>query len=368
MCFAKNGAPPIFLQCMANGFVANKHNVYCVLSAAVRNNDMFLQNISPDVHCLFIDTGDRRTVTWKTFGFLLREKRRILEFIGNGRIDISIQTFVHPWMDIINQWIKPSHAMCINHDPVNHSGEERVTVYLNRVLYALVPETIVMTESFISVIESLYGKKRESVYYMRHGLYDTYKSAQKLMQGKIYRDDCVNFVFFGRIEKYKGLKVLVDSFYALLRDCGNITLSIYGAGDLYEIVEPPETDKIHIENRYIEDEEIGDIFSGPNLIAVVPYLDATQSGVIPIAIDYEVPIIASDSGGLREQLDGGTFGELVVPGSVEALKGAMEKLIANPGLLEAQKNAMRAYKKKLAWDVITRELVEEIDKRERKRK
>lgn len=53
----------------------------------------------------------------------------------------------------------------------------------------------------------------------------------------------------------------------------------------------------------MEDEEVESIFSGENLVAVLPYLDATQSGVVLTAMDYGVPVIATDTGGLSEQIE-----------------------------------------------------------------
>jgi glycosyltransferase involved in cell wall biosynthesis len=45
------------------------------------------------------------------------------------------------------------------------------------------------------------------------------------------------------------------------------------------------------------------------------------------------PVIAFDSGGIRDWLQHGTCGELVPPADVAALRQAMQRFLANPGLV-----------------------------------
>jgi glycosyltransferase involved in cell wall biosynthesis len=44
------------------------------------------------------------------------------------------------------------------------------------------------------------------------------------------------------------------------------------------------------------------LFSASDLL-VTPYRSATQSGVIPIAYHFELPILVTDVGGLRETVE-----------------------------------------------------------------
>ena len=114
-------------------------------------------------------------------------------------------------------------------------------------------------------------------------------------------------------------------------------------------------------NRYIQDEEVGQLFSTKNTVLVVPYIDATQSGVIPIAVDYLVPIIASDTGGLREQLDDGRIGLFVKPRDVEQLSEIMKTFVTDPSMMCLQKKNMEKYKPQLEWKNITKKLLEDIE-------
>lgn len=86
-------------------------------------------------------------------------------------------------------------------------------------------------------------------------------------------------------------------------------MTVAGSGDFSKYDSMfKELPQVDIVNRYIEDKEIDNYFSIPNTILVLPYLDASQSGVIPVALEYKIPIIASDAGGLKEQMNNGDFG------------------------------------------------------------
>ena len=54
------------------------------------------------------------------------------------------------------------------------------------------------------------------------------------------------------------------------------------------------------------------------------------------ALSVGAPIVATRCGtGVELLLDGGAYGELVEPGSVEELAGAIERHLRDPGLLQA---------------------------------
>ncbi len=55
-------------------------------------------------------------------------------------------------------------------------------------------------------------------------------------------------------------------------------------------------------NRNILDEEIISLFKGEKVVTVLPYRDATQSGVTNVAAMYKSFIIATKTGVLPEQL------------------------------------------------------------------
>ena len=103
------------------------------------------------------------------------------------------------------------------------------------------------------------------------------------------------------------------------------------------------------------------LFSGPNIIAIIPYLDATQSGVIPIAYEYETPIIASNTGGLKEQLDNGKIGLLFEAGNAAELAQKMEYIMDNKDEFNRQAELIRTFRESLNWDALAKKLLNDLN-------
>lgn len=99
-------------------------------------------------------------------------------------------------------------------------------------------------------------------------------------------------LFFGRIEKYKGVDLLYDVFVNTSELYNNYRLVIAGSGDIYFPRIANEKNVLFI-NRYIRDEEIGELYKN-SLCSVYPYISATQSGVLSLSCFYQSPMLVSD--------------------------------------------------------------------------
>ena len=60
---------------------------------------------------------------------------------------------------------------------------------------------------------------------------------------------------------------------------------------------------------FIPSDEVGTYFSASDVV-VLPYKNASQSGIIPLAYSYQRPVIASDIKGIREMVIDGKTGIL----------------------------------------------------------
>jgi glycosyltransferase involved in cell wall biosynthesis len=136
-------------------------------------------------------------------------------------------------------------------------------------------------------------------------------------------------LFFGRIAPYKGLDVLLKAFRSV-QNREDVELWIVGEGDMSPFAVMLKGLKhIHVTNRFIPEEEVANVFKKASIV-VLPYKSATQSGVIPVAATFKLPVIATRVGGIPEQITDGETGILIEPGSVEQLSAAIERLLTNP--------------------------------------
>ena len=100
----------------------------------------------------------------------------------------------------------------------------------------------------------------------------------------------------------------------------------------------PERFAIH--DRWISDDERSQLFARASVV-VLPYVEASQSGVVPIAYAHGKAVVASRVGGLPEAVEDGRTGLLVPPGDPAALARALARVLTDPGLRRALGEAGR---------------------------
>tara|TARA_B100000900_G_scaffold23905_1_gene18622 strand:- start:3462 stop:4583 length:1122 start_codon:yes stop_codon:yes gene_type:complete len=118
--------------------------------------------------------------------------------------------------------------------------------------------------------------------------------------------------FIGLIREYKGLKTLILSMQFLPN---NIRLII--SGEFYEPIEKYLNiiennnlkDRVIINSSFVDSTEIRDYICASDLI-ILPYLRASQSGIIPLAYLYNKPIVVSNVKGLKEIIKKDKTGEI----------------------------------------------------------
>ena len=168
-----------------------------------------------------------------------------------------------------------------------------------------------------------------------------------------------NLLFFGLIREYKGLDILLEAFDGLPDDYQLIIAGeCYGSFDKYAeaIATSPGKDRIHLFRKYIGDSEVKDFFSVADL-TVLPYRSATQSGVSSVSYHFDVPMIVTDVGGLRETIGDTGTGLVASSPDAEAVREKILEYFAAPETGEScRKNILRE-KERLSWNRFSKELI-----------
>lgn len=350
----KEGAGPVFTLEMARGLAQNGCEIHALLSSKISNKKDW-ENEKSFKSIIFIETGTRETAIQATLSFFFRKRDVLKRKFQNLIFDYAISTFYHPWNTAIFKCFKITKKIVICHDPIHHSGVGLLEKWMTSHYIKAADDVIVLTKSFIPIVEKRFGYNKEHIHYMPHGRMSMYKQQSTTIQ---VNTENINFLFFGRIEDYKGLHVLAEAYKKLIQSYSNISFTVAGSGDFSKYQSLfKELKQVNIINRYIADNEIDDYFSIPNTVLVLPYLDASQSGVIPIALEYGLPIIASDSGGLKEQMDNGNFGLFCRPGSVDSLIKQMEYILKHPDFYTTERAKVSTYLQNLNWDVVTQKII-----------
>ncbi|MDR3094109.1 MAG: glycosyltransferase [Bacteroidales bacterium] len=163
-------------------------------------------------------------------------------------------------------------------------------------------------------------------------------------------------LFFGFIRDYKGLDLLIEAMSALDESYQLVIAGeSYGPFDNYrkQIDVSPAKQRITVLNRYIDDHEVPVLFSASDVL-VVPYRSATQSGVIPIAYHFEVPVLATDTGALRETIEPAETGIICQPDAAAIAEGVKKLFDKGISLFAAN---IREEKANLSWDGFAQSLI-----------
>ena len=246
--------------------------------------------------------------------------------------------------------------IALMHNATSHDGSS-VDKWLTKRFLKQVDSCVTLSDSVKTDVEKLApGKSCTSLF---HPLYDHYPSGIKSVVARKelgLPKDCKLALFFGLIRPYKGLDVLlkamddVDSNIHLL-----VAGECYGSWNKYQAIINKSTAKgrIHLNNRFIEESELPQIFSSADCL-VLPYLKASQSGVVATAIHYNLPIVASRVGDLKTSVKPGVTGELVNPGEPVELSSAINKVLSSDTDNASVEIAFNEFRKRKSWEAFAK--------------
>ena len=116
-------------------------------------------------------------------------------------------------------------------------------------------------------------------------------------------------LIFGRLFAYKGVDTALDAFRSLPEEMSDVKLVVAGNGPLADLARG--LPNVEVREEYIRDADVIVMLDEANLV-LLPYKDATQSGVGLLAIGRGVPCVVSSAGALPELVPDSLPG-LVVP-------------------------------------------------------
>ena len=174
------------------------------------------------------------------------------------------------------------------------------------------------------------------------------------------KEDGNLILFFGRIYEYKGLEYLIKAEPMITKEVPDAKIIIAGTGENFKKYEEMmvNRDNFIVHNYRIPYKEGAELFQRCSVV-VLPYIDASQSGVVPTAYGFKKPIVVTDVGAIPEIVDDGVTGFIVPPRNTEALADAIVKLLEDEDLRKQMgKSAYKKLKTDLSWDKIAEKTIE----------
>ncbi len=251
-------------------------------------------------------------------------------------------------------------VMLLVHNAIPHEKRPGDMLF-TRLVFSLTDYFIVMSEA---VKDDLLKIKPQAKFILTpHPLYEVFGQPRGVEESR--RALGVSgpvILFFGFVREYKGLHVLLDAMPGILK---KIPLTLVVAGEFYEdkeaymeqIARLGIGENVKVLDRFIPNEAVSDYFSAADAL-VLPYLSATQSGITQIAFAFDLPVIATEVGGLPEVVADGETGFLVPPDDPAALADAVIKYFQTDNSKRFREN-IRREKGRFSWDAFA-EAVEKL--------
>lgn len=160
----------------------------------------------------------------------------------------------------------------------------------------------------------------------------------------------IDILFFGRIEYYKGIDILLKAVEKNV----NWRVCIGGKGDIKAIFNINEIPlNVTVFNQYLPDAQISELIQRSKVV-VLPYRDATGTQIIPTAMYYGKAIVATDVGCFPDYIEDGVDGLIVPHEDAEKLYEALDLLLTDDKLCnKIEKAALKKAKIKFDNDRIS---------------
>jgi len=236
----------------------------------------------------------------------------------------------------------PRHRYALTvHDPTPHPGERQAAGWrspgqrlLRRRASLVFAHSRILAEQIVEI-----GDARAPIEVIPHGFGS--------VAAPLPPPDRPSLLFFGRLTHYKGVDILLDAMPTIWAAEPDTHLVIAGDGDLerHPLLADP---RVELRREHILEEDVPGLFGAASVV-VLPYREASQSGVGSLAKQYHRALVVTDVGGLPE-LVAPAFGRLVPPEDPEALAAAVIEVVGTPGLASKMGEAAGASAAEAGWD------------------
>jgi glycosyltransferase involved in cell wall biosynthesis len=280
---------------------------------------------------------------------------RLIKFyktIRNIHPDIIHLQSCDLWICLFLPILKNYKIVTTIHDVEPHIGSRQIDQKIARDAHIEFSDCIIVHGNKAkSVLEK--KVKNKKIFSIPHGDYSFFTKITK----DDYREEEGIILFFGRIVEYKGLKYLIQAAPKIADSIKNMKIVIAGSGSLDEYKEIKNSPYFEIHNYFIHNEDVGKYFQRASVV-VLPYIEGTQTGIIPIAYAFKKPVVATCVGSIPEIVDNGITGYIVPPKDPNSLAETIIKILSNKNLRKQMgENAYKKMNTELSWNAIAEKTV-----------
>src|SRR5262245_33891919 len=320
-----------------------------------RQNEIFGEFARAGCRLLPVDTFDTATGAFSRSYRVRSLYRNIVGELTHQRSVGVVTLMPHVWTPLVAPLIcrHGFRYLTVVHDAHRHPGDPTGLLHGWALRDALSADPVVTLSRAVTEQLAAAGvipRERLATLFHPDLAFDAAAPAHGLVKPGPFR-----ILFFGRIMAYKGLSLLLDALEILRAEGIHVKLGVFGEGALGPLRGRLKALDAEVENRWIADDEVTEIFSRHDAVAL-PHNECSQSGVAAVALGHGLPLIGCRVGGLAEQIRDGETGVVAETADAAGLAAAIRRL-AGDRRLQA---AIRSRIHKSRWERSMRRFAEQL--------
>jgi len=320
-------------------------------------SEVQLGQLSKDVHFFpFELPGNKKFLaSYRSFSKVARKIKEIQPDV------IHVQGSAHPYFWLFHNRFKRIPIVDTIHDAEPHPGFENFfQSFMRRKGIKNARKWFIHGQSLKELYASLHPSiSKKDIMVIPKGHYRIFMNYANGNQ----KEETETILFFGNITKYKGIHVLLEASKKVISAFPEVKFVIAGKirekdADAIDVSHLKDNKNFELMTYRVSEAEVAALYKRATMI-VLPYIEASQSGVLSIALGVGKPIIATRVGALPELIEDHVNGILIEPNESEELADAMIELLSDPELRgELAKNAYNYADRELSWSVVADKTLE----------
>jgi glycosyltransferase involved in cell wall biosynthesis len=298
--------------------------------------------------------------------FIRRVLRPIEERLRADPPDAAIVTMMGYWDIFLIRRLRALGVpvVVMLHDAELHPGDRlHVMVRLQRRLVRMSTGVVTLTDFVARQLQSrvsLEGKVQATIPLVAFTYAELDLPPPQLPDAS--PDRPLRLLMAGRLKRYKGLQLLADAL-RLIGGTPPLSVRVVGAvQDESEIAALAALPGIEFDLGWKSDRDLIAHLDWADA-TLLPYVEASQSGLAPMSFKRGRPVIATPVGGLPEQVRHGETGLLTEGVSASALAASIKRFAEDRELLRAcAGNALRHADNDLGWKALAPRFSEVLER------
>lgn len=237
------------------------------------------------------------------------------------------------------------------HDGIPHTGEgnwwERL---INYATLRRSSHLIFLTQHVQRFLKSKVGFQAKSSV-IPHGLIEV--NGVHLKQRTLKRP--LSLLFLGRVCHYKGVDLLLEALEVFNeQEIEKLVISGEISKDQKHLMNVSTKPPVIWRDRWVSEMEMSDDLNSADVL-ILPYREATQSGVISIGLSSGIPMICTRTGGLIEQCSQEDC--VFVEPTPQSIAEGIRMILDSPELSQKLQLAMQMKREQLTWLMISNQIL-----------